>query len=120
MSKAQAIIRSRIYSFGYAAEGIKQLIRTEINMRIHVLAAVLVVIGGLVKGLETLEWVAIVISIGLVWTLEAVNTAIELLCNLVCNHNYHPLVKQIKDIAAASVLIMSAVSMVVAVLIFLN
>jgi diacylglycerol kinase len=40
-------MKNRIKSFGYAAKGIKAALKSEINMKIHLLIAVLVVICGI-------------------------------------------------------------------------
>ena len=59
------------------------------------------------------------LSIGAVWTAEAMNTAIEMLCDLCCGGKYHPVVKRVKDVAAGAVLIAAAVSIVVGAILFL-
>ena len=113
-------IRSTSNSFRYAIAGIIKLIRQEPNMRIHVAATVVVIIAGIVRDLSRWEWLGIVFAISLVWIAEAVNTAIEMLCNIVCNNEYHPGVKIIKDISAGAVLLAAITSVVTALIVFLT
>jgi diacylglycerol kinase (ATP) len=113
-------IRNRIMSFRYAIAGIRKLITQEPNMRIHFLAAIVIIIAGLLKEITNMEWIALAIVIGIVLITEALNTCIEMVCNLVCDNQFHPMVKIIKDISAAAVLFAAIASIVVAALIFIK
>ena len=93
-------------SFGYAFEGIKYVLKTQPNMKIHSVK------------LSEAEWLAIVIVIGFVLILEVVNTAVETLVDLY-TEEYHHLAKVSKDTAAGAVLLMAIVSVVVGLIIFL-
>lgn len=117
-TKVQETIRLRGNSFKYAFAGIAQLLKQEPNARIHLAATVMAVIAGIVKGLTPMQWTAIAFAIGFVWVTEALNTAIEMLCNIWCDNKYHPTVKIIKDIAAGAVLIASIVSVAVGIAVF--
>ena len=52
------------------------MFQTEYNARVHALAMVIAVSTGFLLGIDRLEWVALVLTIAAVWSLEAVNTAI--------------------------------------------
>lgn len=106
------------HSFRYAWQGIVTLLRFENNARIHFFATLISVALGFVVELSVLEWVVIVVVIGLVWAAEAFNTAIEKLADIV-SPALHPGIKEVKDLAAAGVLLLSAVAVVVALLVFL-
>ena len=105
-------IRKAIRSFKYAGMGIYSLFRYENNARIHLIACIVVVIAGVILHISAVEWCIIVILIGLVWSAEAMNTAIEKLADVV-SPQYNPGIKDVKDLAAAGVLIL-AISAVVA------
>ncbi|MBP6686490.1 MAG: diacylglycerol kinase family protein [Lacibacter sp.] len=105
-------------SFCYACKGIATALHSEMNMRIHIVAAILVVTAGFFFELSSIEWGVVIICIVLVISFELINTAIEELCNLV-QPEHHPIVKKIKDIAAAAVLIAAVGSLVIAFIIFL-
>ncbi|WP_051146310.1 diacylglycerol kinase family protein [Novosphingobium sp. B-7] len=100
---------SRLRSIGFALHGIGALIRNEPNAHVHLVASLAVVLAGLVLhcGLDDWRWLAL--AMAMVWIAEAFNTAIEVLCNLV-QPDFHPQVKQIKDLAAGAVLLAAMVA----------
>lgn len=118
--KKEANVRSRIKSLSYAATGIVSLLKQEPNMRLHLAATIAVVIAGAAKGLRPSQWSLLAFAIGLVWMAEAFNTAIEIFCDLASDYQFHPVIKKIKDISAAAVLIASLTSIVIGITIFLN
>ena len=87
-------------------------------MRIHVAAALLVAVAGFYFKIAAAEWGLIVVFISAVIAMELINTAIEKLCNHVTAEQ-HPVIKKVKDIAAAAVLVTAVGSFVVALIIFL-
>lgn len=97
-------LSARIRSFGYAVEGLRWLFRHEHNAWIHLAASTVVIGLALTLRVSLSDWRWLILSIGLVLTAEAGNTAIEQLCNLV-TPGRHPVVKRIKDVAAGSVLL---------------
>jgi diacylglycerol kinase len=105
-------------SFRYAVAGIYFCLRTQRNMRIHVVAGFSAMILGfwLRVPLAYLALVAVVSS--LVVTMEMLNTAIENAVDLF-THRRHPLAKIAKDVAAAAVLV-SAINAVLVGLIILG
>jgi diacylglycerol kinase len=117
-SNKKLTFSSRMRSIGHAFRGIVTLINTEPNARIHGVATVVVVAAGILRRLNPAQWALIALAIGMVWVAEALNTAIEWLCDMVCEGKWHPVVQKIKDVAAAGVLIASIVSVAVAVCVF--
>jgi diacylglycerol kinase (ATP) len=111
--------RSRSNSVQHALRGIGQLYKQEPNARIHAVATVAVITGGIIKHLTPMQWAAIAAAIAMVWITEAINTAIEQLCNLYCKGEWHPAVKIIKDISAGAVLIAAITSIAIAICIFI-
>ena len=111
-------IRKAIRSFRYAGMGIYSLFRYENNARIHLIACLLVVIAGISLNISPNEWCIIVILIGLVWSAEAINTAIEKLADVV-SPDYHRAIKDVKDLAAAGVLILAISAVIVGGIIFI-
>ncbi len=96
-------ISSRLRSFGHAFRGLKVLLQTQPNARIHAVATILVVAAGVLLRISPAEWALIVLAIAGVWTAEALNTAIEFLVDLV-SPDPHPLAGKAKDVAAGAVL----------------
>ncbi len=108
---------SFIRSFGYAIEGFVTAVKTERNINVMLAAGVLTVVVGFIIGLDVAEWAAIAICIGLVIHGELCNTAMEAIVDLACQE-VHPLAKRAKDIAAASVYVLSITAAVVGLLVF--
>lgn len=98
------MIKKEVNSFRNAFRGIALLFREELHARIHALAVVCIVILGFWLGLAAWEWCAILICMGVVFGLEAVNTAVERLSDRVSTE-HHPLAGKAKDVAAGAVLI---------------
>lgn len=97
-------LQKRANSFRYAFKGLVDLFRNQPNARIHGAATIAVIGAGVFFHISRTEWVALVLCITLVVALEAVNTALEYLTDLV-SPGYHPLAGKAKDVAAAAVLV---------------
>ncbi len=110
-------IGARIKSISYALAGIATMLRTQHNAWLHLAATVAVVLLALWFAVPAAEWMALILAIVIVWSAEALNTAFERLCD-VAHPDFHPLVKQAKDVAAAAVLIAAAGATAVGLLIF--
>ena len=111
-------IRKRLRSFKYAANGIYLLISLEHNAWIHCFAAICVTIAGIMVRLSAAEWIAIILSIGMVLAAEAVNSSIERLADFVTEEQ-RDAIKQTKDLAAGSVLILAIAAAAVGLIIFI-
>src|SRR3954454_18711413 len=92
--------------------GLAYVIRSERNMRLHVLAAVAVVAAGVALGLAAWEWVAVVFCLALVLSAECMNTALERDAARV-SLKRHPLINENKDCAAGAVLALAPTAAVV-------
>lgn len=104
-------------NFGFAARGIKFSFE-ERNIRIHYVAATGALIAGLVLNISPIEWVELFIMIALVISLEMVNTAIEIVVDMVCpDHN--EFAGKAKDVAAGAVLIAAMAAVAVGLVIFI-
>lgn len=110
-------IIQRVKSFKHAANGLAILFREEHNARIHLLMSICVVIAGYCFHITHMEWIAIVMSIGFVIGMEALNSAIESLADFVCPER-HDMIKKVKDLSAASVLLAAISALVVGVIVF--
>ncbi|MFN9355472.1 MAG: diacylglycerol kinase family protein, partial [Alphaproteobacteria bacterium] len=71
---------------------------------------------GLMLGLETWEWVAIILAATLVWMAEALNSALERLADAV-TRDIHPSIRSAKDMAAGAVLLAALAAAMVGVLV---
>jgi diacylglycerol kinase (ATP) len=104
-------------SFNYAFEGIIHVLRTQRNMRIHFLVAVLVLILALIVDVSKMELIALLISITFVLIAEMLNSAIEGAID-VSTTTFDPNAKLAKDVAAGAVLIATVNAIAVGYLVF--
>lgn len=111
-------MKRRIHSFKYAIRGIRMVIKSEKNMQIHLIVAVLVVIAGWFFNINTIEWMLCMLCFGLVFGAEMVNTSIENLVDL-ASPKKHELAGKAKDMAAGAVLISALFAAVVGLIIFI-
>jgi len=112
-----SFLSARIKSFANAARGIGFLVATQPHAWIHAVATVGVIAGGFALGISRDEWCLIMLAIGAVWCAEAVNTAIEQLCDKVSPER-DPLIGRAKDLAAGAVLLMAIACAVVGLIVF--
>jgi diacylglycerol kinase len=73
---------------------------------------------GFIYSISSIEWMFLVVSIGLVFIAEAFNTALEVDMNLT-SPGFHPFARDVKDIAAGGVLVAAIVAFIVGCIIFL-
>jgi diacylglycerol kinase len=104
--------------FRFAFRGLGHAIRTQRNTRIQLVVAVLVVVAGLVLGLTRMEWMLVIICIGMVLSAELFNTALEVLTDLV-TPNYNKKAGLLKDVAAGAVLITAIAAAITGLMIFI-
>lgn len=110
-------LAARVRSFKYAGRGLRTMLISQHNAWIHGGATVVAVGGGLLFGVERVEWLALILAIVAVWTAEALNTAFEFLCD-VASPDFHPLVEKAKDVAAGAVLVTALGAAAVGALVF--
>lgn len=110
-------LRAVIKGFGYALEGIVDLVRMQRNAQIHVFVIVVLVVASIAWRLSALEWMILVLTMGLVLSMEAINTAVEAVVDL-ASPDYHLLAKRAKDVAAGGVLITAIAAVIVALIMF--
>gem|GEM_PF-96262 len=108
----------QLRSFGYAWKGIRCCIGKEQNLSFHLIATAVVVIAGFVLGITHMEWMIIILCIGVVIAAELFNTAIEKLVDLV-SPQQHPVAGQVKDIAAGAVLVCAATAAIIGLIVFI-
>lgn len=118
MKQQRFSILKRIKSFKYAFNGLRILIKEEHNARIHLLATICVIMAGLFLKISLNEWIAIVFSIGLVFSLEIINSSVENIADFISPEK-HETIKKIKDLSASGVLISAITAFVIGLIIFL-
>lgn len=104
-------------SFGYALDGLRFIAATQQNWRVHVVLAVGAVLAAAGLGLTPTEWALLVLTIGLVLALEAVNTAVESAVDAMPGSSSDEK-RRAKDCAAAGVLLGALSAVGVAAVLF--
>ncbi|KXT78312.1 Diacylglycerol kinase [Streptococcus sp. DD13] len=106
-------------SLDFALTGLVTAYKEERNMRKHLVSALLVILAGFLFQVDRVEWLFLLLSIGLVIAFEILNSAIENVVDLASNYHFSMLAKNAKDMAAAAVLLVSGISALIGAIIFL-
>ncbi|MBO3116500.1 diacylglycerol kinase family protein [Winogradskyella sp. DF17] len=118
MQTKEPFIINRLKSVGFAFKGMLILLKTEASIKIQVVIAVFVTIGGFYFNISNTEWIAQITMIGLVMSMEGMNTAIEHIADFV-HPEKHEKIGLIKDVAAGAVFISALIAVIVACIIYL-
>lgn len=105
-------------SFKNATSGIWIALKEQRNLKFHFLAALGAITLSLIFEITSLEWLIVILTIGLVISLELTNTAIEEIVNSF-TEDAHPAAKKAKDVAAGAVLVVAITALVIGLTIFL-
>ncbi len=118
MEEKRFSIAKRIKSFAFAFNGLRILFKEEHNSRVHLFATITVIIAAILFEVNIYEWVAIIFAIGLVITVEIINTAIENIADYLTTDKNEK-IKKIKDLSAAAVLISAMTALLIGLIVFL-
>lgn len=111
--------RSLLWSFNYAIEGIVYALKTQRNMRLHLVAAVAVMVAALAFRITRFESIALLFAVTFVLVTELLNTALESAVDIAVEH-FDPIAKSAKDAAAGAVLIASVNAVAVGYVVFFD
>lgn len=107
----------RIRSIRHAVSGLAEMLKGQPNAWIHLFATICVTLTAYLFKVSTAEWCFLTLAIASVWVAEALNTALEFLCD-VASPELHPLVKKSKDVAAGAVLLSAIGATIIGLIIF--
>ena len=102
----------------FALQGIRQFFSRDRNGKIQLVIGIIAIILGFTVSLTSYQWLLVLLCIGMVISLEMINSAIEKYCDLVTT-DFHPGIKIIKDVAAGAVLVASIMSLIIGLIIFI-
>lgn len=111
-------VRTTVQSFKYASAGIKKALKSERNFRIQLGGAVVAIALSVLFGITAMQWVVVVLLIGLVLALELLNTALETLVDMI-TLEHDAMAERVKDVSAAAVLIFSIIACIIGAIIFI-
>ncbi len=106
-------------AFRYAIEGLIYTVKTQRNMKVHLVVAVLAIIASVLLKLTSIEWAIILVLIGLVLMTEMLNTAIEAIIDL-SSPEYHKLAKIAKDVGAGMVLVFAILAVIAGLIVYVS
>ncbi|MBR4262508.1 MAG: diacylglycerol kinase family protein [Bacilli bacterium] len=101
-----------------ALNGINYTFTSEINFKIHLLMALIVVLASYILEVRVYELLLCILLIGLVLAFEVMNTVIEMVVDMVMP-KYSPLAGMIKDASSGAVLLMAVTSALIGLVIFI-
>ncbi|TMF60791.1 MAG: diacylglycerol kinase family protein [Chloroflexi bacterium] len=110
-------LRRTLYSFRHAGRGLAWALSSQANLRVHFVAAAVVLIAALVLGFSVIEFVGLVLCFTVVVAAELFNTTLEVLIDYAWPE-HHPMIGRAKDVAAAAVLVAAAGAAIVGILLF--
>jgi len=107
----------RLRSFRVALAGLRYLLASEHNTRLHLGFTVAAAGLGALIGITLNEWRWLMLAIALVWVSEAFNTALERLGDAV-SLEHDPTIGRAKDVAATAVMFAALASALIGISIF--
>lgn len=110
--------QKRVQALGHAGRGLGYFWQSGSHPKIHIVMAIFSLLLGLFFSLKDYEWLALILTICLVISLEALNSALEYSLDL-CHPHWHLLAKKAKDIAAGAVLVAALGAALVGLIIFI-
>ncbi|TME48490.1 MAG: diacylglycerol kinase family protein [Chloroflexi bacterium] len=110
-------LRRTVYSFRHAGRGLRWAVSSQANVRVHLAAAVVVLIAALILRFSAMEFVGLLLCFAIVIAAELFNTTLEVLIDYAWPE-HHPMIGRAKDVAAAAVLIAAIGAAAVGVLLF--
>ena len=116
--KDNSFITGRMKSMTYAYQGAKKLITTEHSVMVQFSLGILMTIAGFYFGITKAEWIFQTFAIGLVMSVEGLNTAVEKIADFI-HPNYHERIGFIKDIAAGAVFFAAMTAIAVGLIIYI-
>lgn len=107
-----------INSFKYAFQGILASLKTERNMKIHMIIMVLVIIAGMIFKISKIEWMICILLFVVVIAGELLNTSIETIVDMIMPEKNEK-AKIAKDVAAGAVLVLAIGAVIIGFIIFI-
>ncbi|MCG2712557.1 MAG: diacylglycerol kinase [Candidatus Omnitrophica bacterium] len=111
--------RRLLESFNYAIEGFLYVLKTQKNMRLHFLSAIIVLLLGFYYNFTKIELILLLLTICFVLIAEMFNSGVELIIDLITDE-FHPLARIIKDITAGAVLVASINAVFIGYMLFIS
>lgn len=116
--KDNSFISGRLKSVSFAVKGAVKLITTEHSIMVQFFLGIIMTIVGFFMHITTTEWLFQTLAIGLVMSIEGINTAVEKIADFI-HPNFHEKIGFIKDIAAGAVFFAALTAVAIGLIIYL-
>ena len=104
-------------SLNQAWRGLHHTWRTQRHMKFHIIAGVSALCFAWLWRITNFEWLILILAIGCVMSAEVMNTAVEIVVDMV-QPNFHPLAGMAKDVAAGAVLVTAIQAIAIVMIVF--
>ncbi len=118
MTKIKKFVTGRIRGCGYAMKGALLLLKTEASIQVQAGIAVIMGIAGFYYNITATEWILQTFAIGLIMSMEGMNTAAEGIADFV-HPDFHDKIGFIKDVAAGAVFIAAITAVIIGAIIYI-
>lgn len=105
-------------TFKNARKGMRIVLKSEINLRIHFCVALIVVAMAFLLDFSVEKMCILLLTIVVVIVAEMLNSAIEFALDAVFHNKYSRLVGMAKDISAGAVMFASVIAVVIGIILF--
>jgi diacylglycerol kinase (ATP) len=116
--KKNNFLVGRLNGVKYALKGAFILLKTEASIQVQLSIGIALTFAGFYFGISSTEWMFQIISIGLILSIEGLNTAVEEIADFI-HPEFHKKIGLIKDIAAGAVFIAATSAIIVGLIIYL-
>jgi diacylglycerol kinase (ATP) len=116
--KDNSFFSGRLKSVSFAVKGAVKLITTEHSIMVQFCIGIIMTIAGFFLNLTTTEWLFQTLAIGLVMSIEGINTAVEKIADFI-HPNFNEKIGFIKDIAAGAVFFAAITAVAIGLIIYL-
>jgi diacylglycerol kinase (ATP) len=114
----KTFLTGRFKSMGFALKGAIKLITTEHSVMVQFSIGILLILAGIYFEISQTEWLFQTLAIGLVLSIEGLNTAVEKIADFI-HPEFHERIGFIKDIAAGSVFFAAMTAIAIGLIIYL-
>ncbi len=118
MNKVFKFIVGRLRGCGYACKGALLLLKTEPSIQVQTVIAILMTALGFYFNITSTEWILQIFAIGLVMSIEGVNTTAEAIADFI-HPDFHDKIGFIKDVAAGAVFIAAITAIIIGLIIYI-
>jgi diacylglycerol kinase (ATP) len=115
--KDNSFFSGRLKSVSFAVKGAVKLITTEHSIMVQFFIGIIMTFVGFFMHITATEWLFQILAIGLVMSVEGINTAVEKIADFI-HPNFHERIGFIKDIAAGAVFFAALTAIAIGLVIY--